>query len=131
MIAGYRRCHWSPPPMTRCLVMLCARVDMSMIGQRGAWSDQCAAGPPTRGIGHALMHSVLGAADATDEPLVCVLGDPTFYQRFGFRVASDVGILAPDPGWASDFQARILSSCPPGLTGTFRYASPFGELDLG
>jgi hypothetical protein len=125
MIAGYRRCHWSPPPMTRCLVMLCARVDMSMIGQRwGLVRSVC-------GIGHALMHSVLGAADATDEPLVCVLGDPTFYQRFGFRVASDVGILAPDPGWASDFQARILSSCPPGFTGTFRYASPFGELDLG
>lgn len=77
------------------------------------------------------MHSVLGAADATDEPLVCVLGDPGFYQRFGFEIASKLGILAPHPGCGSDFQARRLSSCPPGLTGAFRYASPFAELDLG
>ena len=83
------------------------------------------------GIGHALMHSVLGAADATDEPLMCVLGDPVFYQRFGFVVASKLGILAPDPDWGSYFQARTLSSYPPGLTGTFRYALPFAELGLG
>ena len=82
------------------------------------------------GIGHALMHSVLGAADATDEPLVCVLGDPAFYRLFGFTVASKLGILGPDPDWGSDFQARTLSSYPPGLIGTFRYASPFAELDL-
>jgi putative acetyltransferase len=83
------------------------------------------------GIGHALMHSVLGGADATDEPLVCVLGDPGLYRRFGFETASGLGILAPRPDWGSDFQARRLSSCPPGLTGVFRYASPFAELDLG
>ena len=83
------------------------------------------------GIGQALMHSVLGAADATDEPLVCVLGDPAFYGRFGFLVASELGILGPYPDWGSDFQARRLSSCPPGLTGAFRYASPFAELGLG
>ncbi len=40
------------------------------------------------GVGHALMHSVLGAADATDEPLVALLGDPAFYRRFGFVAAS-------------------------------------------
>ena len=28
------------------------------------------------GVGHALMHSVLGAADASGEPLVALLGDP-------------------------------------------------------
>ena len=129
---------WLPP------LSLVAAADDTLIGHvvctRGYVDDRPALGlgpigvlPDHQhaGIGHALMHSVLGAADATDEPLVCVLGDPAFYQRFGFRVASEVGILAPDPGWASDFQARILSSCPPGLTGTFRYASPFAELDLG
>jgi putative acetyltransferase len=83
------------------------------------------------GIGHALMHSVLGAADATDEPLVCLLGDPAFYRRFGFAAASTLGILAPDPAWGTHFQARMLSACPSGLTGTFRYASPFAELGLG
>ena len=81
-----------------------------------------------RGVGHALMHTVLGAADATDEPLVALLGDPGFYQRFGFVAALQLGILAPDPAWGHHFQARALSSCPPTLTGTFRYAAPFAEL---
>ena len=79
------------------------------------------------GVGDALMHSVLGAADASGEPLVALLGDPAFYQRFGF-VAASKGIAAPDPAWGNHFQARVLSSVPRGLTGTFRYASPFAEL---
>jgi putative acetyltransferase len=82
------------------------------------------------GGGHALLHSVLGAAEAMDEPLVCVLGDPSFYGRFGFVVASELGMLAPDPDWGRSFQARRLTSCPPRLTGAFRYASPFAELGL-
>jgi putative acetyltransferase len=74
------------------------------------------------------MHSVLGAGDASREPLVALLGDPAFYRRFGFVAASKLGIAAPDPAWGSHFQARVLSSVPRGLTGTFRYASPFAEL---
>ena len=81
-----------------------------------------------RGVGHALMHAVLGAADATDEPLVALLGDPAFYGRFGFVTASELEIAAPDPAWGRHFQARALSACPPGLTGTFRYAAPFAEI---
>ncbi len=71
---------------------------------------------------------MLGAADATGESLVALLGDPAFYRRFGFAAASELGIVAPDPAWGSHFQARALSSFPRGLTGTFRYASPFAEL---
>jgi putative acetyltransferase len=81
-----------------------------------------------RGVGTALMHAVLGAADATGEPLVALLGDPAFYARFGFVAASELGIAAPDPAWGAYFQARALSACPPGLTGAFRYAAPFAEL---
>jgi len=81
-----------------------------------------------RGVGHALMHAVLGAADATGEWLVALLGDPVFYQRFGFAPAAQLGIAAPDPRWGRHFQARALSCCPPDLTGTFRYATPFTEL---
>lgn len=83
-----------------------------------------------RGVGHALMHAVLGAAEATDEPLVCLLGEPAFYQRFGFAPASELGIVAPDPHWGSYFQARPLSCYPSDLTGTFGYAVPFAELGL-
>jgi putative acetyltransferase len=80
------------------------------------------------GVGHALMHSVLGAADASGEPLVALLGDPVFYQRFGFVASSTLAIAAPDPAWGSHFQTRVLSLVPRGLTGKFRYASPFAEL---
>jgi putative acetyltransferase len=83
-----------------------------------------------RGVGHALMHAVLGAAEATDEPLVCLLGEPAFSQRFGFAPASELGILAPNPHWGSYFQARPLSCYSCDLTGTFGYAVPFAELDL-
>ena len=39
------------------------------------------------GVGAALMHAVLGAADALGEPLVALLGDPAYYRRFGFVTA--------------------------------------------
>lgn len=76
------------------------------------------------GIGAALMHAVLGAADALDEPFVALLGDVGYYRRFGFRPAADHRIDAPDPAWGEHFQVRALSACRP-VTGTFRYAAPF------
>lgn len=46
-------------------------------------------GHQRRGVGSALMHAVLGAADALDEPLVALLGDPAYYHRFGFGPSTD------------------------------------------
>lgn len=80
------------------------------------------------GVGHALMHAILGAADATGEALVALLGDVFFYRRFGFVAASDLGISAPDPAWGEHFQVRALAMWTADLTGTFRYAAPFAEL---
>jgi putative acetyltransferase len=74
------------------------------------------------------MHTVLGAADALEEPLVALLGDPLYYQRFGFVPATHLNITAPDPRWADHFQARALTAYAPGLSGAFRYSSPFDEL---
>lgn len=79
------------------------------------------------GIGSALMHAVLGAADALDEPLVGLLGDPAYYRRFGFVPAGSLGVSAPDPSWGEAFQVRTLTSYA-GTTGTFRFAAPFGRL---
>ncbi len=84
-----------------------------------------------RGVGEALMHAVLGAAEALEEPLVCLVGDPHFYSRFGFVTAESLGIGAPDPSWGVAFQARPLSRSGPIPTGTFRYARAFAELGLG
>jgi putative acetyltransferase len=79
------------------------------------------------GVGSALMHAVLGAADALGEPLVALLGDPAYYRRFGFRPASTVGVAALDPAWGDLFQVRTLTAYGPGLTGTFEYAAPFAR----
>jgi putative acetyltransferase len=80
------------------------------------------------GIGAALVHTVLGAADALDESLVALLGEPGYYRRFGFEPATAHGIEAPDPGWGDYFQVRLLAAHRPGDTGPFRYAAPFGDL---
>ena len=80
------------------------------------------------GVGSALMHAVLGAADALDEGVVVLLGHPDYYPRFGFRPAAELGIDPEVPDWAPHFQARPLTAYRPQLRGTFRYAAPFGEL---
>ncbi|WP_189130762.1 GNAT family N-acetyltransferase [Wenjunlia tyrosinilytica] len=82
-----------------------------------------------RGVGLALVHSVLGAADARDEPLVALLGSPAYYGRYGFRASTEYGITAPDPAWGEYFQVRPLTAYRPSLVGRFAYAEPFALAD--
>lgn len=79
-----------------------------------------------RGVGSALMHAALGAAEASGESLVAVLGEPAYYGRFGFRPASEHGVTAPDPAWGEYFQVRSFRPAAP--VGRFAYAAPFAEL---
>jgi putative acetyltransferase len=79
-----------------------------------------------RGVGSALMHAVLGAAEALGEPVVVLLGDPRFYARFGFVPAAALGITPPVAEWAPAFQARPLADRAP--RGAFRYAEPFQRI---
>ena len=81
-----------------------------------------------QGIGQAMMHAVIGGAEAAGEPLIALVGDPHFYNRFGFIPASRLGIDAPNPEWGAQFQVRTLTDCPPSVTGAFRYAAPFASL---
>lgn len=81
------------------------------------------------GFGSALMHAVLGAADALDEQVVVLLGHTDYYPRFGFRPALELGITPPDPTWGAHFQARPLTAYRPTTRGSFTYAAPFQELD--
>lgn len=78
-----------------------------------------------RGIGGALMHAVLGAAEALDEPMVVLLGHDEYYPRFGFRPAAEYGVTPPVADWAAHFQARPLARYDPSVRGEFRYAEPF------
>jgi putative acetyltransferase len=80
------------------------------------------------GVGGALMHAVLGAADALDEPVVVLLGHTDYYPRFGFQPASTFGITPPVAEWGEHFQARPLSTYDSTVRGPFAYAQPFNEL---
>lgn len=82
-----------------------------------------------RGVGKALMHAVLAAADGLDEPAVVLLGDPAYYHRFGFVLAEPLGLLPPVPGWARHLQVRRLTSWDGALRGTFRYPPAFDGLE--
>ena len=77
------------------------------------------------GVGSALMHAVLGAADALGEPLAALLGDPAYYRRFGFELSTVYQITPPRPEWQRHFQVRVLSGYQPGLRGMFTYPEPF------
>ena len=77
------------------------------------------------GVGSALMHAILGAADALGEPLAALLGDPAYYRRFGFELSTVYQITPPKPEWQPHFQVRILSAYDPRLRGTFTYPEPF------
>ena len=83
-----------------------------------------------RGVGSALMHAVLGAADAGDEPLVALLGSTAYYPRFGFRLAGEYGITPRHPEWKEHFQVRTLTAYHQGVRGEFAYPEPFDRLEL-
>lgn len=81
-----------------------------------------------QGVGSALMHAVLGAADALGEPLVVLLGHRSYYPRFGFVPALMLGVQPPVAEWEPAFQARRLTAYHPGIRGQFRYARAFDSV---
>ncbi|XVQ83186.1 GNAT family N-acetyltransferase [Microbispora siamensis] len=84
-----------------------------------------------QGVGSALVHAVLGAAEALGEPLVALLGSPAYYARFGFEHSETYGVTAPDPGWGEFFQVRVFERPAPPPGGLFAYAKPFSGVDGG
>ncbi|HRA83435.1 MAG: N-acetyltransferase [Ilumatobacteraceae bacterium] len=78
-----------------------------------------------RGVGLALMHATIGAADALGEPLIALLGSHDYYARFGFIASTAIGVTAPEPGWGSHFQVRTLTTYRSNIRGRFTYARPF------
>lgn len=81
-----------------------------------------------RGIGSALIHAAIGAADALDEPLIGLLGSLDYYTRFGFVPGDRLGIHPDEPSWADHFQVRPLSAYEDRIIGDFHYAEPFYDL---
>ena len=80
------------------------------------------------GVGSALMHAMIGAADAAGEPLIALLGDPSYYSRFGFVPSTDLRIEAPKVQWGPHFQILPLTAWNDSITGSFRYSTPFDNV---
>ena len=83
----------------------------------------------SRGIGSALVHAVIAAADALDERIVVLLGRPDYYRRFGFEPASNHGIAPPHDWYGDHFQVRHLTSAIGDENGFFRYADAFATVE--
>lgn len=81
-----------------------------------------------RGLGAALIEEGLKLAVDRGERIVLVLGDPTYYRRFGFTAEAAASIESPWPG--PHFMALALT---PGalddVAGRVRYARAFGIPD--
>ena len=80
-----------------------------------------------RGIGSALMQAALSVADQREEPLVAVLGPPSFYGRFGFEPAAPAGIRSRYDAAGEAYQVRPLGDAEL-EPGTVVYPPMFGEL---
>jgi putative acetyltransferase len=80
-----------------------------------------------QGIGSRLVQAGLAECAALGYELAVVLGDPSYYARFGFRTASQFGLLNTY-GVDEPFMALALR---PGVLGRFqglvRYAPEFEQ----
>jgi putative acetyltransferase len=75
-----------------------------------------------RGIGTALMESLVLAATSRCWPLLVLLGNPAYYSRFGFEPAGPLGLTyAPAGAGSPNFQARRLDDYDVQERGTFTY----------
>ena len=81
------------------------------------------------GIGSALVHATLAAADALGTRGVVLLGHPGYYPRFGFEPAVDHGVTPPQDWGREYFLLRRLEAWGDGIAGPFRYAPAFERLE--
>jgi putative acetyltransferase len=79
-----------------------------------------------QGIGTTLVLQALDLARGRPEAWCLVLGDPSYYGRFGFDAAAATGVSGlPWAGHAA-FQALAMRADAPALRGPGRYACAFG-----
>ncbi|WP_041795271.1 GNAT family N-acetyltransferase [Pararhodospirillum photometricum] len=67
------------------------------------------------GIGGRLMHLAIQEATRQGVDIIVLVGDPVYYQRFGFRLAAEFGITMPNES-APRVQALPLSPRAQALT---------------
>jgi putative acetyltransferase len=87
--------------------------------------------PPCQkqGIGSRLIREGLAACREADCPFAVVLGEPAYYQRFGFRRASDFGI-GNEYGVDEEFMViELRDGGLPSGGGVAKYAPEFAEVE--
>jgi putative acetyltransferase len=62
-----------------------------------------------RGIGSALMREALAVSDRRDEDFIAVLGPPSFYERFGFGPAAELGVRSAYEDAGAAYQVRAIA----------------------
>ena len=77
-----------------------------------------------QGIGAALVEYALAPCRDLRTPLVVVLGEPSYYGRFGFEPASPHG-LTDEYGGGDAFQVLWLNDSLPRPQGPVKYAPEF------
>ena len=71
-----------------------------------------------QGIGSALIRAGLRRLEQEDVALVCVLGDPAYYGRFGFHPEATLEPPYPLPvEWRDAWQTKELGCCPEACCG--------------
>jgi putative acetyltransferase len=90
--------------------------------------------PAHHGLGYGtdVVQAALDAGAELGERLVVVLGNPSYYRRFGFRPASELGLTSPWSGLGDPWQALVLpaatSGAPPVPRGEVRYPAPWSAV---
>ena len=79
-----------------------------------------------QGLGSALVREAIRQAKDARAARLFVLGDPVFYQRFGFEPASRQGFTSPYAEAGDAFQVLTLRDTKPVPGGALHYAEAFG-----
>jgi putative acetyltransferase len=81
------------------------------------------------GVGSAMVRELLRRAAEAGERLVVVLGEPAYYNRFGFVPAEKLGVEGPFPEAGPAFQALAFGDPGSAPRGRVRYPAPFRIAD--
>jgi putative acetyltransferase len=90
--------------------------------------------PERHGLGYGteVVQAALDAAAELGERLVVVLGNPSYYRRFGFRPAAELGLASPWSGLGAPWQALVLpddtSGAPSPPRGEVRYPAAWAAV---
>ncbi len=125
---------------------LIAEVDAEIVGnviftfgsvagsnQRAALLAPLAVNPAKhrQGIGSELVRSGLAAMQGAGVDVVCVLGDPAYYGRFGFVAERDIEPpYALPPEWRDAWQSQSTSGTTGSISGRLTLPEPWLQPSL-